>query len=71
MDVVICVLVVSHLDYVEAKGLFIKKVELASEGVPRLWIYARPNVVFPSILADVVKFNAAFNLEYSWRVSLK
>jgi chorismate-pyruvate lyase len=69
VDVVICD--AEQVPFVESDGGFERRVVLYSEGIPRMWIYARPGVELPSIEADVAAFNHAFDREYSWAVALR
>jgi hypothetical protein len=56
---------------VEADGSFVERVVLLSEGLPRMWIYARPDVEIPSVHADVAGLNRAFDQAYAWDVRLR
>lgn len=69
IDVVICD--AEQTPSVESDGGFERRIVLFSEGVPRMWIYARPGVELPAIRADVVALNRAFDEEYAWRVTLR
>jgi hypothetical protein len=69
VDVVMCD--AEQVPFVESDGGFERRVVLYSEGIPRMWIYARPGVELPSIEADVAAFNHAFDGEYSWKVALQ
>jgi len=69
VDIVICDK--DQLPAVEADGSFVERMVILSENVPRMWIYARPGVGIPSIHADVVALNRAFDQEYSWDVPLR
>jgi hypothetical protein len=69
IDVVICD--AEQASSVESGGGFEKRVVLLSEGVPRMWIYARPGVELPAMRADVVALNRAFDKEYAWQVTLR
>jgi hypothetical protein len=69
IDVVICD--AEQMPSVESDDGFERRIVLFSEGVPRMWIYARPGVELPAIRADVVALNRAFDKEYAWRVTLR
>lgn len=55
--------------FVEASGLFELRIALSSEGVPRLFVFARPSVPLPSLEADVRELNRAYDRAYAPRVS--
>lgn len=69
VDIVICDK--DQLPAVEADGSFVERMVIFSENVPRLWIYARPDVEIPSVHADVVALNQAFDKEYSQYMTLR
>jgi hypothetical protein len=68
VDVVICE--AAQIPLVESSGEFEKRVVLYSEGVPRMWIYARPGVDLPNLESDVAPLNRAFDEAYAWEVRL-
>jgi hypothetical protein len=69
VDVIICD--AEQVPFIASDSDFESRVVLYSEGVPRMWIYARPGIELPSIEADVAAFNHAFDREYSWAVALR
>jgi hypothetical protein len=66
-DVVICE--PEQRGFVEASGLFELRVALSSEGLPRLYVFARPSIPLPSLEADVRELNRAFDRTYAPRVT--
>jgi len=69
VDIVICD--ADQLPAVEADGSFVERMVILSKDVPRMWIYARPDVDMPSIRADVVALNRAFDQAYAWDVTVR
>ena len=69
VDVVICE--AGQIPLVESSGEFERKIVLFSEGVPRMWIYARPGVELPDLQSDVTPLNRAFDETYAWEVTLR
>lgn len=69
VDIVVCDK--DQLSAVEGDGSFVERMVILSENVPRMWVYARPDVEIPTIHADVVALNRGFDKEYSWHVSLR
>jgi len=68
-DVVICE--EAQLPYVRASRRFVETIVLHSEGHPRMWIFARPDLGLPaSPRADVREFNQAFDREHAPKVRL-
>ena len=55
----------------EGHRRFEERVAIASEGVPRMWIFARPWVPLPALEADVETFNQRFDERRYWEVSLR
>ena len=68
VDIVICER--AQLSYLEADGRFTKRLEIFSEGVPRMWIYARPGVKLPTLQVDADEINSRFDKEYPLYVTL-
>jgi hypothetical protein len=68
VDVVICDR--AQIPYIEADGHFIERTVILVKGVPRMWIFARPDVEIPSLQIDVDEANARFDEEYSLYITL-
>jgi hypothetical protein len=68
VDIVICES--AHLPYLEADGRFTRRLEILSEGVPRMWIYARPNVELPTLQVDASEINSRFDEAYPLYITL-
>lgn len=66
-DVVICE--PEQRGFVEASGLFERRIVLTSEGAPRLYVFARPAVPLPSLEADVRELNRVYDRNYAPRVT--
>ena len=68
VDIVICER--AQIPYLEADGRFIRRIEILSEGVPRMWIYARPDVEIPTLQVDSSEINSYFDQEYPLYIAL-
>lgn len=68
VDIVICE--EGQVSILESDDRFVQKAVILSEGVPRMWIYARLNMEMPTVEADVRELNGLFDTEYALRVTL-
>ncbi len=68
VDIVICER--AQLSYLEADGRFTKRLEIFSEGVPRMWVYAKPNVELPTLQVDASQINSRFDEAYPLYITL-
>ena len=65
VDVVVCS--IDQVKFVEATGLFERKVELTDgTGLYGMYIFTKPGVPVPVITGTFGKYNALFDREFSW-----
>jgi hypothetical protein len=59
-----------QLPFLEADRRFTKRLMVLSEGVPRMWIYAKPDVELPTLQVDAGEFNSRYDQEYPLYITL-
>jgi hypothetical protein len=67
-DIVICE--EAQLPYIEADGRFVERIEILSEGVPRMWVYAKSDVEIPTLQVNAYEINSYFDKEYPLYITL-
>jgi hypothetical protein len=68
VDVIICE--EAQRPYVANSGRFVERIVIYSQGVPRMWIYARPDVGLPSLQVNTEEMNLAFDETYRLSINL-
>jgi hypothetical protein len=59
-----------QLPFLEADRRFTQRLVVFSEGVPRMWIYAKPDVELPTLQVDAGEFNSCYDQEYPLYITL-